>query len=136
VIMTVGLLTYFANAMWSFKHGRRTGANPWGADTLEWATSSPPQPYSFLYLRAVNGRSPLWEETEQTPVISGIHTRRREVLSTTFLEGKPEHRYELCTDSIWPLATAVVTAGTCIGVIFHPWAVPIGCVGFFVCLLL
>jgi cytochrome c oxidase subunit I+III len=33
------------------------GDNPWNAGTLEWATTSPPQPYNF----ATNSRYPLWE---------------------------------------------------------------------------
>jgi len=134
VIMFVSLVIFLANLHFSRRRGMIAGANPWGADTLEWAMPSPPPGYNFLYIRCVTGRNPLWEDPPDTPVITGLHTRKREVLSTTFLEGKPEHRYELCTDSMWPFVTAVVTAATLYSVIFHPWAIPIGAAAAFVVL--
>jgi cytochrome c oxidase subunit 1 len=133
-IMFVSMVIFLINVVWSRRHGLIAGPNPWGADTLEWATTSPPPSYNFLYTPVVTGRNPLWEETPNTPVVTGLHTQMREVLTTTMLEGRPEHRYELCTDSIWPLATAIVGAGTLYSVIFHPWAIPIGAVAAFVVL--
>jgi cytochrome c oxidase subunit 1 len=134
VIMFVSLSIFLINLAWSRRNGRVAGANPWGADTLEWATPSPPPSYNFLYTRVCTGRNPLWEETPQTPVITGLHTQIREVLNTTMLEGRPEHRYEICTDSIWPVITALVSAFTFYGVIFHPWFIPIGAVMAFIAL--
>ncbi|HEX2779982.1 MAG TPA: cytochrome c oxidase subunit I, partial [Gemmatimonadaceae bacterium] len=47
VIIFSSVVVFLANALWSLRHGRPAGANPWGADTLEWATASPPQSYNF-----------------------------------------------------------------------------------------
>ena len=33
--------------LWSLRHGRRAGPNPWGATGLEWTTSSPPPTHNF-----------------------------------------------------------------------------------------
>jgi cytochrome c oxidase subunit 1 len=41
--------------------------NPWGAETLEWATSSPPPVYNFLILPVVEGRSALWKGAPTHP---------------------------------------------------------------------
>ncbi len=38
--------------------------NPWGAGGLEWATTSPPQPYNFEALPVVHSRYPLWDTPE------------------------------------------------------------------------
>jgi cytochrome c oxidase subunit 1 len=40
-------LLFVANVVWSLWRGRTAGANPWGAATLEWATSSPPPEENF-----------------------------------------------------------------------------------------
>jgi cytochrome c oxidase subunit 1 len=45
----LGLSTFILlyNMVWSLSKGRRAGANPWRALTLEWATSSPPPSTNF-----------------------------------------------------------------------------------------
>src|ERR1700749_1918775 len=50
VVLTLGVLVFIVNALKSRRAGALAGANPWGAATLEWATSSPPPAYNFLYL--------------------------------------------------------------------------------------
>jgi hypothetical protein len=42
------------------------------------------------------------------------------------MDAVPEHRYELATDSIWPLALGIVVTLTMTFVVFTPWAVPWG----------
>lgn len=76
--------------------------DPWAADTLEWATTSPPPVYNFAAIPFVEGRHPLWDverlrraqpgpEAEvglevdgavgrSTPVTSGIDTLPEGVL--------------------------------------------------------
>jgi cytochrome c oxidase subunit 1 len=46
----------------SLMNGRRVGANPWDAPTLEWATQSPPPVYNFAEVPVVGHRDPLWAE--------------------------------------------------------------------------
>ena len=57
----VGVLLFVVNAFWSRRRGALAPANPWGAATLEWSTSSPPPPYNFVVIPTVRGREPLWE---------------------------------------------------------------------------
>lgn len=45
MVASIGLLVF--NAIWSLKHGKIAGINPWGARTLEWTISSPPPYYNF-----------------------------------------------------------------------------------------
>ncbi len=46
-ILGVGFLITAVSLARSLKHGRKAPANPWGATTLEWQTSSPPPYYNF-----------------------------------------------------------------------------------------
>ncbi|HEX2700674.1 MAG TPA: cytochrome c oxidase subunit I [Acidimicrobiales bacterium] len=60
----------------AFVRGRRrgapAGANPWNADSLEWATAtSPPPHYNFEAIPVVAGRHPLWEEEAVCDATSG-----------------------------------------------------------------
>src|SRR5215203_4378315 len=124
-VMGVGVLTFFGNVAYSWKRGALASANPWGADTLEWATSSPPPPYNFQYIHTVQGRNAIWEQAENAPVVTGLSVLRRETLSTTIHDAAPSHRYELQKDSIIPFVLALVVGGVFISFIFTPWGLPV-----------
>jgi cytochrome c oxidase subunit 1 len=49
------------NVIVSLRKGRPAGDNPWGAWTLEWATTSPPPAYNFETIPTVHSRRPLWD---------------------------------------------------------------------------
>jgi cytochrome c oxidase subunit I len=61
VILAVGVLVFLANVWQSVRHGAVAGDNPWGAFTLEWATSSPPPVYNFRTIPTVRSRRPVWD---------------------------------------------------------------------------
>lgn len=124
-----GVLVFIINVLWSRRHGRVAGANPWGASTLEWTTGSPPSAYNYRHPPSVQGRDPIWDNAEDAPVITGLSTTKREVLVTTTLDAEPDHRYDMAGNSIWPVALALVTGGVFIGLMFHPMALPVGAAG-------
>jgi hypothetical protein len=68
-------------------------------------------------------------------VVTGLSLEDREVLITTTHDAVPDFRYHMASESIWPLATAVVVGGTLIGLIFHPAAFAVGAIFLFVTLL-
>ncbi|PWK64985.1 cbb3-type cytochrome c oxidase subunit I [Aminobacter sp. AP02] len=45
--LTVGFaqMVFLFNLIWSIRHGRHAGDNPWGAATLEWQTAGTPPPH-------------------------------------------------------------------------------------------
>ena len=47
-------------------HGKPAGDDPWEADTLEWATTSPPPAYNFPRIPVVHSARPLKEDTPQS----------------------------------------------------------------------
>jgi cytochrome c oxidase subunit 1 len=134
VILTLGVLVFIINAVRSMRVGERAGANPWDAATLEWATSSPPPAYNFLYPPTVAGRDTLWEQPEDQPVVVGLRSDVRQVLVTKMLDAEPDLKSEFPDSSIWPLLAALATTAMFIGSIFNPWAVPIGLVPIFITL--
>jgi heme/copper-type cytochrome/quinol oxidase subunit 1 len=125
-IIGISALLFIANVLWSRKRGLTADANPWLAPTLEWATTSPPPAYNFFYLPTVQGREPLWQNPEAKPIVTGLSREKREVLSTTIIDGIPEHRYELAVDSIWPFVLAIVVSATFAGLVFNGWSLPVG----------
>ncbi|HMI80432.1 MAG TPA: cbb3-type cytochrome c oxidase subunit I [Solirubrobacterales bacterium] len=66
VIASIGVLVLFAgvlltllNAIFSRENGPEAGHDPWGGDTLEWFTLSPPDPHNFDVLPDVRSPRPL-----------------------------------------------------------------------------
>jgi cytochrome c oxidase subunit I+III len=129
-LIGMSVLSLIANMIWSGKRGAVAGENPWGAGSLDWATTSPPARYSFLHLPTVNSRYSLWHDTD-TPRIVGLRTDERDTLATTIMDAAPDHTYSVPGDSIWPLVVALATGGAFIGGMFHPWAIPIAMVPTF-----
>ena len=66
--------------------------NPWGASTLEWATSSPPRAYNFAHIPVVESHTPLWDEDGELPVITGLRVDEKETLLTTVVAATPDLR--------------------------------------------
>ncbi len=128
VAIAASVIVFLANAATSLRRGTIAGDDPWGASSLEWATSSPPPRYNFAEIPFVTGRDPLWEAPADRPVVTGLRSDRREVLITHLSDAAPDHRMGFPDPSIWPLLTAIAVTGLFVGSIFTPWAVPIGAV--------
>jgi len=80
-VLALGILAFAVNFLWSLKRGELAGPNPWFANTLEWATTSPPPDYNFETLPTVTGRDPLWDRYDETgrPILTshgGCSARR------------------------------------------------------------
>ena len=76
MISTIGVLCFIVpgiavfvwNVVRSLRRGEPAGANPWDADTLEWAVPSPPREHGWTVLPIVHSRHPLWDQDD-------LHTR-------------------------------------------------------------
>jgi cytochrome c oxidase subunit I+III len=123
LILTAGFLVFFVDAIRSAWQGEPARDNPWDAPTLEWATSSPPLSYNFVFIPVVEGSNPLWERRDTLAVGGGLRTDRRELIITTVGAAETEAREASPRNSIWPFWTAVTTSVMLIWSIFSPWAV-------------
>jgi cytochrome o ubiquinol oxidase subunit 1 len=87
VVAGIGVLTICAGvavqllqlgySIWKRKENIDTTGDPWGARTLEWATTSPPPEYNFAVLPEVTTRDAFWEmklakPTSRKPVYEDI----------------------------------------------------------------
>jgi len=122
-LLAVAVLLFVANVAWTVRYGARAGDDPWGADTLEWATPSPPPTYNFTHLPVVESRHPLWTRGTAPPVVTGLRTDVREVLVTDAIDATPDHRHMLDGPTLWPFLTAVAAGAGIIVAIFTPWGV-------------
>ena len=134
VTIVVSMVIFLLNVARSAKAGELAGADPWLADSLEWATTSPPLPHNFGYIPLVTGRSPLWAEGPELPGVSGLRSDVREVLITTVLDAEPDSRHDDPDPTVGPLLVALATGVMFITSIFTPWGVPIGTVALFLTL--
>ena len=55
------MLPFLWNVFISLRNGKVAGDDPWEANTLEWATSSPPPPYNFDRLPEIRSERPLFD---------------------------------------------------------------------------
>jgi heme/copper-type cytochrome/quinol oxidase subunit 1 len=58
-VLSLGVLLTIANAYLSARSGVRAGHDPWGGETLEWFTTSPPPPHNFDVVPDVRSDEPL-----------------------------------------------------------------------------
>ena len=122
---------FVVNVVRSLRRGEVAGDDPWGGESLEWATTSPPPSYNFRYIPVVEGRAALWHRSPDLPVVTGLSTERKEVLITTLLDAEPQVRHPEPGSTPWPLVAALATGVFWITSIFTPWGVVIGSVLLF-----
>ena len=116
-IMGVGILITIVNVVRSARHGEPAGNDPWDADTLEWATSSPPPDYDFETIPEVRSLHPMWDQPElktgaQPPEMGGRPLAEgHRVLATSLLDAKPEAVVDMPHESMWPFVLTVGLMG-------------------------
>jgi cytochrome c oxidase subunit I+III len=133
-MLGVGVLVFIWNVAHSLARGAPAGDDPWGAPSLEWATSSPPAPYNFARIPIVRGRDPLWvdrlllqqairvtnpqRDTERIhEAIDERYGLRRQTPGTTLLDAVPDEMLAMPGDSYWPLVLALALAVLFLGLL-------------------
>ena len=115
-ILAAGILVILGNVVWSLRRGVPAGDDPWGGNTLEWATTSPPPHYNFVRIPIVRSADPNWEQPAggpSGPLLADGH----ETVATSELDGNLERVLRMPGDSPWPLALALSLAAVFTGLI-------------------
>ena len=128
-VLFAGVLTFIANMLYSHFRGEPAGANPWDADTLEWAVASPPPNHGFSVPPIVHSRHPLWDQSDlhdgDPRLVSFVHGLAewpltwRAALVTSVNDAEPEEVIRVAGPSIWPFVAACSTVLLFIGEMQH-----------------
>jgi cytochrome c oxidase subunit I len=60
-LIAVSVAIFIANFFRSVRRGEDAGDDPWGGNSLEWATTSPPPHHNFTTLPPVRSERPVWD---------------------------------------------------------------------------
>ncbi len=123
-VMAAGIAMLIIDVLLHFRFGRPAGRNPWNADTLEWATDTPPAFYNFASLPDIGSRHPLWHTpslpddiAEGRYSLAGLDHRRRETWGTDAISGQKREIIHLPRNSWLPLCAASALAVVCIALL-------------------
>ncbi len=118
-VLAVGIVAILVDVLLSIRHGRRSGHNPWGASSLEWAIPAPVPNYNFASIPRVETGWPLWDTPELAEEANSVRGLlgspdhgKRELLGTGLLSAAPEQVIRISSSTWLPLLTAA-----CIGVL-------------------
>jgi cytochrome c oxidase subunit I+III len=152
-VMGIGMLLVAINIIKAnWPGGQQAPDDPWGGDTLEWATASPAPNYNFVGTMQVASPEPLWdtesvlgrdhvtgdgrvrtdpphEKPEWQERLDHPTERLRETIATSGLDAEPDHIVTLPGHSLWPLWCAAAIAVSLVGVLVDSFA--LGFVGLF-----
>ena len=115
-LIVPGIAVFVWNVIRSFRRGEPAGNNPWGGDTLEWATTSPPAEHGWSVLPIVRSRHPMWDQDELHKgderlerFVHGLAQwplRWRAAVIVGTADARPQEVFRVADPSIWPLVTA------------------------------
>jgi cytochrome c oxidase subunit 1/cytochrome c oxidase subunit I+III len=111
-VFGIGTGMTLVNVLWSRRRGQVAGNDPWGGDSLEWATTSPPPHFNFLTVPEVRGRHPLWDAPSVSPdTAAGAFGPEgavdRVTPITTGVDALPDETMEIPHDTYTPFLVAV-----------------------------
>ncbi|WP_372627063.1 cytochrome c oxidase subunit I [Arsukibacterium sp.] len=142
-IMAIGVALVLLDLLLHFWFGKRADANPWQADTLEWALAMPPAQYNFVSLPEVDSREPLWQNPKLAKRIAAAEEGltdtsrgKRETYGTSAISAQPQKILQLPGNSWWPLASALILAVVCISLLCRWYELALVAFGIAVIVLL
>jgi cytochrome c oxidase subunit I+III len=116
-VLAAGLVMVAVNLGVSLFRGRLAGNDPWGGDTLEWSTTSPPPPYNYAVIPYVTSPYPMWDRADREAdarrlergelTLEGGH----ETVASTVLDADLDDILHMPSESPWPILLALSLAG-------------------------
>jgi cytochrome c oxidase subunit I+III len=126
-LLAAGLLMVVVNLAVARFRGERVGNDPFGGDTLEWATTSPPPPYNYAVIPKVTSSYPMWEREDREEDAANL-ARGRKVLeqghetpATTTVDAEWDEILEMPSSSPWPPVLAIAISGMFTMVLLKQW---------------
>ena len=129
-VMAIGIASVLLDLVLHFRFGRIAPTNPWNADTLEWATGTPPRMYNFASQPRLATRHPLWDRpdlperiAEGEYLLATYSHGRRETLGTEPVSGRVREVIHLPGNSWLPLVVALGLAVVCIALLARSYTI-------------
>jgi heme/copper-type cytochrome/quinol oxidase subunit 1 len=130
-LLGLGIIAVVAAVVLTLLRGAPAGDDPWGGDTLEWATSSPPKDYTFAVIPTVTSAHPNWDredraadrEREERGELALAEGHQQ--IGTTVMDGEPDAVLQMPESSIWPVTTVACLAVLFTGLITKLWVLAI-----------
>ncbi len=116
-ILAVGLLLMAGNLIVSLLRGERVGNDPWGGDTLEWSTTSPPPEYNYAVIPKVTSAYAMWDaddrEEDNRKLSRGdeVFEQGHEQPASTVLDAEHDEILEMPSGSWAPPVLAAALTG-------------------------
>ncbi len=122
LVLGLGILVVIVNFLKSVRSGAVAGPDPWGGESLEWATSSPPPPYNFLEIPTVRSLEPVWDQPEIRHLDQQVRDPANvllghETLGTSVMDADEESVLPMPHGSYVPVTTALGMAGIFAGLL-------------------
>jgi cytochrome c oxidase subunit 1 len=70
-LLAFGTLPFLAAVVLALRHPADQPADPWGANSLEWATSSPPPHHNFAEIPPIRSERPVFDARVVAPEVPG-----------------------------------------------------------------
>jgi heme/copper-type cytochrome/quinol oxidase subunit 1 len=133
-MLAIGILVTIVNWYVARARGEPAGNDPWGGETLEWYTSSPPPHYNFITVPTVRAREPMWDQPELLAGPQSADDGGRSLtgghltLSTSLLDARPQAVVHMPHATAWPFVLSVALLVLAYAVLLDAWAVAIAAV--------
>ncbi len=138
-IIAPGIAVFVWNVVRSLRRGEPAGNNPWNADTLEWAVSSPPAEHGWTVLPIVRSRHPMWDQDDLhsgderlerfVRALAQWPLRWRAGVIVSTADARPQEVFRVAGPSIWPLVAACGLVLTFIAeLVKQRWLIAVGVV--------
>ncbi len=128
-ILALGFLLTLFVLVQSLLSGKKAPDDPWGANTLEWASSSPPKEYNFAVVPTVHSLNPLWDGKSLKSVEDHAEDPGRtlagpghKLIQTSELDGRFEKVLTMAEESFLPLMVALVLTAGFVSLLISSWA--------------
>jgi cytochrome c oxidase subunit I+III len=116
-ILAIGLLMVAGNLLTSLFKGAPSGPDPFGGDTLEWSTSSPPPPYNYAVIPKVSSPYAMWDKEDRDADVQALALGQRtleqghETVASTVVDAELDEILDMPSDSPWPITLAAAVTG-------------------------
>ncbi|MGN6130411.1 MAG: cytochrome c oxidase subunit I [Nocardioidaceae bacterium] len=126
-ILALGFLLTLFVLVQSLLSGKKAPDDPWGANTLEWASSSPPQEYNFAVIPTVHSLNPLWDGKSLESIAEHAEdpgrtlTEEHKLIQTSELDGRFEKVLTMAEESLIPLVVALLLTGGVVSLLLSAW---------------